>query len=218
MATIDLVRVEHRDVAHVFVLAKLDAGLGCARSEPAHEPRGLDRAAARMHDHAAEAAGEHAGEVVEPVDVEAVLPQRLVLRANLLPLLLVGGEAVAADLVQRVPRQLGEPVGLGLRPAPQLPRLLAAVRLARDVVAGRPAREREAAVAAARALGDGALVVDADGPPRFGQPQRGRAAGDARADDRDVDAAVVLRRRAGRELVFEPVGMHDTVDATPPGR
>ena len=71
-----------------------------------------------------------------------------------------------------------------------------AVRLARDVVAGRAAAQREAAVAAARTLRDAARVVDAHAQPALGEPERGRAAGDAGADDRDVDAAVGVGRAA----------------------
>ncbi len=107
----DLVGVERSQVVDALVLAELGARLGRARGEPAHEARRLDRAVARMDDHAVEAAGEHAGEVVEPLDLEAVLAQRLVLGADLLPLLLVGGEAVAADSVERVARELRQPVG-----------------------------------------------------------------------------------------------------------
>jgi hypothetical protein len=51
--------------------------------------------------------------------------------------------------------------------------------------------------------------VDADAKAAFGEAQRGGAAGDAGADDRDVDAALVAPVRARRNGVFEPVRVQD---------
>ena len=71
-------------------------------------------------------------------------------------------------------------------------RALGTVRLAGDVVAGGAAAEREAAVATARALRDPARVVHADAQAALGEAERGGAARDAGADDRDVGPAVEL--------------------------
>jgi hypothetical protein len=43
----------------------------------------------------------------------------------------------------------------------------------------------------------------------FGEAERGGAAGDTGADDRDVDAAAVTGGRALWNGVFEPVGVQD---------
>ena len=167
-----------------------------ASGEAADEARGLDRAVVRMRDRAVEATCRSARDVVEPLGLEAVLAQRLVLEPDALALLLVAGEAVAAGAPQRVAGELGHSVERLVRPAPERRRALRAVRLAGDVVAGGAAAEREAAVAAARALRDPARVVHADAQAGLGEAERGGAARHAGADDRDVDAAVELRCRA----------------------
>src|SRR5207244_4391828 len=86
---------------------------------------------------------------------------------------------------------------------------LGAVRLAGDVVARGTAGEREAAVAAARALCDPARVVHANAPAGLGKPQRGGAAGHARSHDRDVGAAVELRLGPRRNRFLQPVRIHE---------
>jgi hypothetical protein len=96
-----------------------------------------------------------------------------------------------------------------VRPAPEGGRPLRAVRLAGDVVPGRPAAKREAPVAPARTLGDPALVVDADTETTLGETERGGAAGYAGADDRDVDAAGMAAVRSGRDGIFEPVRVQE---------
>ena len=63
-----------------------------------------------MGDRAVELACRAAGDVVEPLGLEAVLAQRLVLEPDVIALLLVGGEPVAAGAAQRVAGELGEPV------------------------------------------------------------------------------------------------------------
>jgi hypothetical protein len=152
-----------------------------------------------------------AGDVVEPLAVQAVLLQCLVLEADAFAFLLVAGEPVAAGAAERVAGELGEPVELLLRPAPVIARALGAVRLARDVVARCAASEREASVAAARSFGNAARVMNADAQPALGEPQRGRATGDARADDGDVDPAVVPGVGAGWCGIFEPVRIQDVL-------
>ena len=156
-----------------------------------------------------------ARDVVEPLRLEAVLAQRLVLEPDALALLLVGREAIAAGAPQRVAGELGHPVERFLSPAPVAGRLLRAVRLAGDVVARGAAAEREAAVAPTRALGDAARVVHADAQAGLGQPERGRAARDAGTDDRDVGAAVDPRVGPRRARFFQPVRIHEARRYTP---
>jgi hypothetical protein len=144
------------------VLAELGARLGRAHGEPADEPRRLDRAIPRVRDCAVELPCRRARDVLEPLRLDAVLAQRFVLEPDRGALLLVRGEAVTAGAAEGVATELGEPVELLLRPQPVRLRGRGAVGLAGNVVAGRAAAEREAAVAPARALGDAAGVVDAD--------------------------------------------------------
>lgn len=94
-------------------------------------------------------------------------------------------------------------------PAPVRAGSVGAVRLARDVVARGAAGEREAAVASARAFCDPSRLVDANAKAGLGQTERGRAAGDSAADDRDIDPAVVLTVGARWDRVFEPVRIQD---------
>ena len=203
----DLVGVELVEALDPLALAELGAGLGRERGEPAHELRRLDRGVARVEDRAVEAA-EGRRQVVAPLRLEAVLPQRLVLGEDLPALLLVGGEAQAAGAAERALAELHHPVEAVLGPAPQARRGGGAVGLAGHVVARGAAAERKAAVSPARALRDPPRVMHAHAQPRRGEGQRARAAGDAAADDRDVDAAVVARPRPDGRGVVEPVGPH----------
>ena len=161
-----------------------------------------------MKNAAVEAASEPAGKIVDPLRVDAVGTQCRVLPLDLLALFRVGGETEAAGPAKRVACEIFHSVECALGPAPEVARLLDAVRLACDVIRGGAAAEREAAVAAACSFRDTALVVHAHAEARLGQPEGGRAAGDARTDDRDVDAAGVLHLPARRRLLFEPVRVH----------
>src|SRR5439155_7593892 len=137
-----------------------------------------------MRDRAVEAPRRAAGNVVEPLRLEAVLAQRLVLEPDALALLLVGGEAVAAGALQRVAGDACHLVERLAGPVPEGGRALGAVGLARDVVAGGAPAEREAAVAAARSLSDPAGVVHAHAEARLREAKRCGAARHAGADDR----------------------------------
>jgi hypothetical protein len=202
------------------VLADLGAGSRGECGESSHEPGRLDRPVRGVHQSAArERAFERRRQVVDPFGVDAILAHRLVLAADLVPLLLVGRQAVAAGPRDRVAAERGHVVERPLGPVPQLACGVAAVGVARDVVARRATAEREAAVAAARAFGDPAGVVHADAEPALRERERRRAAGDAGADDRHVHPAVVGGRGARHGLVLEPVGIHDssrTVSAAMP--
>src|SRR6267154_2750448 len=161
-----------------------------------------------MQDPALEAAGEHAREVVEPLGIDPVFAERLVLSANLLALLLVGREPKAPGPPQRVARKLLDPVERALGPVPEPPRALRSVRFTGDVVPRGAAAQREAAVAPARAFRHATRVVHAHAQTAFGKAQRCCAAGDTRADDRYINGAFVSRRRARDRRIFEPVRIH----------
>ena len=88
-----------------------------------------------MDDAALEAAGQLAGQIVDPFRLETVLAQRLVLGADLTALLVVRGEAEAAGAAKRVAAERLHAVECPLRPGPHPVRVLASVRPARDVVA-----------------------------------------------------------------------------------
>ena len=98
--------------------------------------------------------GERAREVVDPLGGDAVLAHRLVLAADLLALLLVGGEPEAAGPASASPASSSMRSSARSVQCQNAARALGAVRLARDVVPRRAAAQREAAVAPARALGD----------------------------------------------------------------
>ena len=65
--------------------------------------------------------------IVEPLGVDAVLAERLVLAADLLALLLVGGETQAAGPTERVAAEFIDPIERALSPVPERGRLLAPV-------------------------------------------------------------------------------------------
>ena len=144
-----------------------------------------------------EPAGERVRKVVDPLRLDVVHPQRVVLGSDLLPLFLVGGEAEAARPAQRVAGKPFHPVEGALGPLPEVARMLDAVRLAGDVIGRCAAPEREAAVPAARAFGDSALVVYAYAEPGLCEPERCGTAGYPGADDRHVDATGCCTCRRG---------------------
>ena len=74
------------------------------------------------------------------------------------------------------------------------------------VVRHRGAAEREAAVAAARAAGDLARLVEADADAALGERERARAAGDTAADHGDLGAPCEPALPSGaRGRLLEPV-------------
>src|SRR6266496_5785808 len=91
-------------------------------------------------------------EVGPPLRLEAVFAQRIELCAGLVLLFGVRGETQAARPHERVAGEIGEAVEMLLGQTPVLRRALRAEPFARAVVRHRPAAEREAPVAAARAL------------------------------------------------------------------
>jgi hypothetical protein len=136
-----------------------------------------------------EAPAEWRVELLAPLGVEAVRPQRLVLRPELLgfgrvrcePQASRSPEGVAGQRLERVERTLGQ--------APEGPRPLGPELPLRGVVRRRRAAQREAAVAPARPARDLTGFVQAYARAALGQPERTGAPGDAASDDGDVDAA-----------------------------
>ncbi len=134
-------------------------------------------------------------EALEPLGREPRGDERLVLAAELVALLLVDRDPQRADPPERVARERLDRVDRALRPGRQRPGALLADRCRRDVERRRHATQREAAVAPARTLCHPARVVEAHAPAGLREPQRRRAAGDARADDDDVGVVDDRRRR-----------------------
>src|SRR4051794_25122183 len=98
-------------------------------------------------------------QLVAPLRGESILAQCLVLQADLLAFLVVGGEAKAAGPPERVSGDRLQPVERRFGALPELLGRFGTVRLACNVVPRRTAAEREAAVATARSCGDSARVV-----------------------------------------------------------
>src|SRR5207247_1088775 len=71
---------------------ELRACLGGGRGEATHEPRWLHGAVADVVDGAPKVRGQQQRQLVAPLARKAVVAQRLELRADLVPLLLVGGK------------------------------------------------------------------------------------------------------------------------------
>jgi hypothetical protein len=143
--------------------------------------------------------------LVDPFRGEPVGPQRLVLDGELVALLPVNGEPEAARSTAGVTGERGQLAERLLRQPPVACRLLASDRLDRDVVRRGAAAEGEAAVAAARAAGDLAGVVQPNLRACLRERQRGGAAGDPAADDRDVGRAFDPALRNRRPRLVEPV-------------
>ena len=147
-----------------------------------------------------------ARQLVAPLGGEAVLAQRLVLRAELVPLV-VAGEPEAAGAADRVAAELGHPVDVGLRQAPVVRSDVVAEPLACAVVCHRPAAEGKPAVAAARAGGDRARLVQPHALAQACERERSRDAGDPAADDRDVGRPRKRLRPQRRSGLGEPEGV-----------
>ena len=129
------------------------------------------------------------GQVSPPLDREAVLAQRLVLGLELGGLRGVDGQAEAARAAKSVAGQLFEPVEVPLGEHPEASSPLGAELLARDVVRGRAATQREAAVALARPAGYLAGLEQAHALAGLRELERAGAARDTTTHDRDVDRA-----------------------------
>ena len=190
------------------------------RARPApHPPRRLQGGVAGVEDGSREPLPDPPGELVPPLGCEPVLDERVVLAPDLVPLLVVRGQAQAARPARTRRPALEHVRERVLSPAPVRPRGVGAHPIAGDVVSHRTAAQGEAAVAAARPGCDLARLVHAHAAPPAGERERASEAGDAAADDRDVDRALCADAR--RELVRleEPVGGHAAILVdTPSGR
>ena len=167
-----MVRLELVDRLDPVVLAKLGAGLGGSRGQPAHPAGRLKRSIAWMEDRAVEPAAKRVRQLVAPLGREAVLAEGLVLGLELAPLGGIGGQPEAAGAAEGVAGQRLEPVEIALRPAPETLRTLGAEVAPCPVVGGRAAAQREAAVAPACAAGDLARLVQGDALPRLCERER----------------------------------------------
>ena len=159
----------------------------CSRiSTPASSAAAASRhGVVRMEERARETAGQRLGQLVAPLRREAVLAQRLVLRAQLVTLV-VAGEPETARAPDRVAAELGHAVDVSLRQPPVLRRRVVAEPLARAVVCHRPAAEGKATVAAAGAGGDRARLVQTHALAGSRERERCRHTRDAAADDLDI--------------------------------
>jgi hypothetical protein len=142
------------------VLAESDARRRSELREPANETPRLQGAVRRMKDRTTEL-GAQMRQLVTPLRGEAVFVQSFVLRPDLAALLVVCGKTKAPGPPKRIARNRLEPIERTLRPPPQLFRRVCTVRLARDVVAGSTAAQREPSVPATRTLRDPAGIVHA---------------------------------------------------------
>ena len=104
-----------------------------------------------------------------------------------------------------IARKVLDRAELVLGPAPEGERALAAERGDDLVVRGRRPAECEAAVPAARALGDPPRVDDAHAKPGLGQGERACAARHAGADDADVHAFRQVAPRQRLRRLVQPV-------------
>jgi len=92
----DAIGPQRLDVLDSVVLANLRSRRRSGRRQAANQARGLDGTVMGMRDRTVEATGCGTRNFVEPLRVEPVLSQRLVLEPDALSLLVVAGEAVAA--------------------------------------------------------------------------------------------------------------------------
>src|SRR5262249_11842699 len=107
-------------------------------------------------------------------------------------------EPKAADAAASVAREQLEPVERVLAQLPEAAGAVDAERLPRPVVRHRTATQREAAVAAACTRGDLARFDEPHAHTALGERQRARAAGDAAADDDDLDRSAGIEDRRER--------------------
>ena len=196
-------RLELVQAADARMLANLDAGSGRRSSQPPYEPRRLQDRVAGVEQSAREAPRERTGKLVAPLRGEAVLAQRLELGAELVALVLAR-EPQASRAPERVATKLAHPVDVRLGQPPVVSRPLVAQPLSRTVICHRAAAKRKPAVAAARAGGDLARLVQADAQALPRERQSAGAAGDAAAHDLDVCLARQGPRRERGSGLGEP--------------
>ncbi len=192
------------------MLHDLDTRLGGEPCEAAHPTRRLQGTVAGMEQRGRKATRERPVEVVSPSDRQSVAGHRVVFRPELVTLLLVGGDAQAADAAEGVTGQPLHPVDRLFRESPEPLRRDRTDHLARHVIRRTATTQREAAVAAARPLCDPAGVDQPNAEPGLGERERARAPGDATADHDGIDGVVMWLRARNRRLV-EPVRDHRAI-------
>ena len=180
------------------MLADLDARRGGALGQPAHQPRRLQDTVWRMEERGRIATGEWRREVLAPLGREARGAERLVLVAELVSLLVVGGKPKAPGTTKGIPCQRSRAPSSSV----SVQRHSAAVRSSpidfceHGERRSTPAK-REAAVAPARAAGDLARLEEPDSETRLGERERAGAAGYPAADDGNVRRPVEPHHRQG---------------------
>src|SRR5690242_7422532 len=107
-----------------------------------------------MEDCAVEPARERLWQLVPPLDLEPVVAQRLVLRVELGALGSVRGQTDAPGSPEAVAGQALQPVEVPVGQVPQRLRPLGSELVPGDIVGGRAAPQREAAVSATGAARD----------------------------------------------------------------
>ena len=189
------------------MLVDLDSCFRRTRRQPADEPGRLEDAVRRVEDRRRIALGERGSQLVAPLGREPVGPERVVLRLELVPLLLVRGEAQAAGRPEGVPGEAGELRELAFGPAPQRARR-ARCRSSRPATGygTAPPRSAKPPLRPLAPAGDLASLVQADAKPCLGQGERTRAARDSAPDDGDIRQAVQVELGHGCVRLVEPEG------------
>ena len=107
----DLLRVQLADRLDPAPFTEIGARVGCERRETPDPARRLDRPVGWVeHRRRREQRPDRLGQLVAPLDLEAVLAEQLVLTAELLAFLVVGGEPQTARAGERVAGQRLDPV------------------------------------------------------------------------------------------------------------
>jgi hypothetical protein len=179
--------VQRRDALAFTDLRSRLGGPGRQSTDPA---RWVERAVFRVKDRGVIGAGERLGQLADPFHREPVREQRVALGSELVSLLFVRGQPEAADTPERVAGELRHPIERELGRAPERGCTFRPEPGPGDVVVHGAATEGKTAVPPARAGGDRARLVQPNPLPGVGQRERAGTAGDASADDRDVDGTV----------------------------
>jgi len=201
-----MLRVEIVDRLDAVVLADVGSGFGCEHGQSANPAARLQRSVRWMEDGSYEPPLRVQLTSIAPLGVEAVRDKRLILLTKLHRLLVVVRDAKAASASELVACQLLHHVELLLGALPEQLGRLPADCLRRDRVRRGGSAQGEATVAAAGPLRDGASVVYPHALARRGQRERARAAGDAGADNSDIDRSVELPHGQSRCRLVQPVG------------
>jgi hypothetical protein len=197
-------RVELVERVHAALFPDLRFRFARERSEPPDPPRRLKRAVSGMPNRAREA-GERRRQLLQPLSLETVLEQRLVVGTEVVALSLLGRQPDAADTTKGVACKLSKPLEIPLGEAPERSSWLRTQIVSRLGVGHRTPAQREATVAPARAACDLPRLVQAHPHPAVGELQRAGAPRHARADDDRIGSPGQRPARRSRRGLVEPV-------------